>query len=78
MRGKAVAIEHRAYWMARHEAGESLTSLSIASGIAREVLSRWWQRYQATGLAGLASRSRRPKRSPTRVRRSSPRQLSLH
>jgi transposase InsO family protein len=70
MRGKAVAIEQRAYWMARHEAGESLSALSIASGIAREVLSRWWQRYDAAGLAGLQPRSRRPTRSPTTVRRS--------
>lgn len=70
MRGKAVAIHERAYWMARREAGESLQSLSAASGIRREVLSRWWQRYQADGLPGLEPRSRRPKRSPTAVRRS--------
>jgi transposase InsO family protein len=70
MRGKAVAIHERAYWMARHEAGESLSALSVASGIRREVLSRWWQRYQADGLAGLTPRSRRPKRSPTVVRQS--------
>lgn len=67
MRGKAIAIEQRAYWMARHEAGESLTTLSVTSGIRREVLSRWWQRYRATGLKGLEPRSRRPKRSPTRL-----------
>jgi transposase InsO family protein len=65
MRGKAIAIEERAYWMARHEAGESLRALSVVSGIRREVLSRWWQRYKATGLQGLEPRSRRPKRSPT-------------
>jgi transposase InsO family protein len=56
--------------MARHEAGESLRALSVASGIRREVLSRWWQRYQAGGLAGLQPHSRRPTRSPTTVRRS--------
>lgn len=65
MRGKAIAIEERAYWMARHEAGESLSALSVTSGIRREVLSRWWQRYEATGLKGLEPRSRRPHRSPT-------------
>lgn len=67
MRGKAIAIEQRAYWMARHEAGAALRALSVESGIAREVLSRWWQRYQREGLAGLAARSRRPSRSPTAV-----------
>jgi transposase InsO family protein len=69
MRGKAVPIEQRAYWMARHEGGASWRALSIESGIRREVLSRWWQRYQAAGLAGLQARSRRPKRSPAAVRR---------
>ena len=54
MRGKAVSIERRAYWMARHESGASLTALSAESGIRREVLSRWWQRFQAEGLTGLA------------------------
>lgn len=69
MRGKAVSVEERAYWIARHEAGEALVTLSEVSGIAREVLSRWWQRYQADGLSGLTPRSRRPKRSPTAVSR---------
>ena len=70
MRGKAVSIERRAYWMARHEGGASWTALSAESGIRREVLSRWWQRYQAEGLTGLRPRSRRPQRSPTAVRRA--------
>jgi transposase InsO family protein len=70
MRGKAIAIQERAYWMARHEAGESFRALSVASGIRREVLSRWWQRYTAAGLPGLEPRSRRPTRSPTAVRQA--------
>jgi transposase InsO family protein len=56
--------------MARHEGGESLSALSVESGIRREVLSRWWQRYEAEGLPGLEPRSRRPKHSPTAVRRA--------
>jgi transposase InsO family protein len=52
--------------MAQHEAGISLAVLSERHGIARPVLSRWWARYQAEDLAGLAPRSRRPHRSPTR------------
>lgn len=70
MRGKAVSSQERAYWVARHEAGETLRALSVESGICREVLSRWWQRYKAGGLAALEPRSRRPKRSPTAVGRS--------
>lgn len=67
MRGKAIAVEARAYWIARHEAGESLRALSEVSGISREVLSRWWQRYKANGFEGLEPRSRRPRRSPQRL-----------
>jgi transposase InsO family protein len=52
--------------MAQHEAGIPLIVLSEQQGIARPVLSRWWRRYQAHDLAGLAPRSRRPHRSPTR------------
>jgi transposase InsO family protein len=48
--------------MARHEAGETLRALSVESGIAREVLSRWWQGYRSGGLAGLKAQSRRPHR----------------
>jgi transposase InsO family protein len=51
--------------MAQHEAGVPLVVLSDQYGIARPVLSRWWQRYQAADVAGLQPRSRRPHRSPT-------------
>jgi transposase-like protein len=67
MRGDAYPIETRAYYMARHESGETLTVLSAESGIAREVLSRWWQRYQAGGLDALRPRSRRPHAQPTKT-----------
>jgi transposase InsO family protein len=67
MRGDAYPIETRAYYMARHESGETLTALSAESGIAREVLSRWWQRYQAGGLDALRPRSRRPHAQPTKT-----------
>jgi transposase InsO family protein len=52
--------------MAQHEAGIPLVVLSERHGIARPVLSRWWARYRAEDLRGLAPRSRRPRRSPTR------------
>ncbi len=37
--GEGCCPSRRAYWMARHEAGESLSALAIESGIRREVLS---------------------------------------
>src|SRR4029077_1843593 len=51
--------------MAQHEAGVPLSVLSDQHGIARPVLSRWWQRYRAADIAGLQPGSRRPHRSPT-------------
>src|SRR5262245_38994867 len=51
--------------MAQHETGVPLGVLGERHGIARPVLSRWWKRYQAADLAGLAPRSRRPRQSPT-------------
>lgn len=66
MRGVAHDPVLRAKLMAQHEAGIPLSVLSERHGIARPVLSRWWTRYQAQDLAGLAPRSRRPHRSPTR------------
>lgn len=65
MRGVAHDPVLRAKLMAQHEAGVTLAALSVRSGIARPVLSRWWERYVAAELAGLRPRSRRPHRSPT-------------
>jgi len=59
----------RSKLMALHEQGVSLTALSDEFGIARQVLSRWWQRYATDDLAGLAPKSRRPHASPTRISR---------
>jgi transposase InsO family protein len=63
-RGVAHGPEIRSFVMGLHAQGRSLSDLSREFGIAREVLSRWWQRMQAEGLAGLAPRSRRPHHSP--------------
>jgi len=55
--------------MAMHQEGVALTTLSRDFGVAREVLSRWWARYQADDLVGLQPRSRRPHSSPTTLSR---------
>ena len=53
MRGVAYDPVLRAKLMAMHQEGVSLTALSTDYGIARQVLSRWWQRYANDDLAGL-------------------------
>lgn len=67
MRGVAYSVRERVLLMRMHEKGKSLLALSRETGIARSLLSRWWQRYQQEGRAGLQPRSRRPERSPDRL-----------
>jgi transposase InsO family protein len=53
--------------MKLHEQGVSLSALSRQTGLPREVLSRWWIRYQRDGRAGLEPRSRRPHHTASRL-----------
>ena len=70
MRGVAYDPVFRAKLMALHEQGVPLTTLSAEFGVVREVLGRWWARYQAGDLAAVASRLglRTPAESQTFVR----------
>src|SRR4029453_16921071 len=65
----------RAKLMALHQQGVPLTTLSTEFGVAREVLGRWWARYQAGDLAALTPTSRRPLHSPTRTARAMERRV---
>jgi len=67
MRGVAYDPVLRAKLMALHQQGVPLTTLSRDFHVAREVLGRWWTRYQCEDIAGLHPRSRRPHASPTRM-----------
>lgn len=62
-RGLAHSPETRSFLMGLHAQGRSLSDLSREFAVPRQVLSRWWQRLQRDGLAGLTPRSRRPHRS---------------
>jgi transposase InsO family protein len=67
MRGVAYDPVLRAKLMALHQQGVPFTALSAEFGVPREVLSRWWKRYEAEDLAGLQPHSRRPHSSPTEI-----------
>lgn len=75
MRGVAHDPVFRAKLMALHEQGVPLTALSAEFEIAREVLGRWWARYQAGDLAALQPLSRRPQTSPTKLRAKTVRRI---
>jgi transposase InsO family protein len=67
MRGLAYSVMERELLMKLHQRGMSFSAISRQTGMRREVLSRWWRRYQQEGRAGLQPRSRRPHHCQRRV-----------
>lgn len=45
-------------------AGATVTEVAARLGVSRQTVSGWKSRYEASGLAGLADRSRRPTSCP--------------
>ncbi|WP_410177135.1 IS481 family transposase [Streptomyces fungicidicus] len=45
-------------------AGATVTEVAASLGVSRQTVSGWKSRYEASGLAGLADRSRRPASCP--------------
>ena len=66
-RGRAYSLDFRLGMMKQHTQGRSFAALSRETDVSRDVLRRWWQRYEVGGIAALHPRSRRPRRSPTQV-----------
>ncbi|GII34952.1 IS481 family transposase [Planotetraspora mira] len=48
-------------------AGATVTEVAAEIGVSRQTVSSWVSRYRASGLAGLADRSRRPNSSPSQM-----------
>jgi transposase InsO family protein len=48
--------------------GMSISELAEINGVSRKTIYKWLDRYEQSGLEGLADLSRRPHQSPTRVR----------
>lgn len=59
----------------RIEAGWPVAHAAAAMGISRDRAYVWWRRYRADGVAGLEDRSSRPRRCPTRTKRSVERRI---
>jgi transposase InsO family protein len=49
------------------EEGWSLAAAAEAAGVSERTVAKWLARWRAEGVAGLADRSSRPKRSPDRI-----------
>jgi len=54
----------RLAWIRLYEEVRDAGLVCRRCGISRPTLRKWLQRYQAAGVSGLSSRSRRPHRSP--------------
>lgn len=65
----------RAQMVGRLAQGEPLAQVARQLGLSTTTVRRWWRRYQAEGLAGLADRSSRPQHSPRALPRCRRRQI---
>ncbi len=60
-------LRRREELVKRREAGEPLKRLARGFEISVRTARKWWGRYRAEGVAGLADRSSRPHDSPART-----------
>ncbi|MBE9607308.1 GntR family transcriptional regulator [Acetobacteraceae bacterium H6797] len=59
-------MEDRLAWVRSYERSHDAGAVCREFGISRATLRKWWERYAAEGVAGLAERSRAPLASPNR------------
>ena len=57
----------RMLMMQRLASGWSESAVAAAQGVTLKTVRKWRDRYRAEGEAGLADRSSRPRRCPTRL-----------
>ncbi|MCQ4162533.1 FCD domain-containing protein [Roseomonas sp. GC11] len=60
------ALQDRLAWITAYERSRDAGAVCRHYGITRATLRKWWRRYEAEGMAGLAERSRAPVTSPNR------------
>lgn len=58
-------VRQRLQWVNLYEESGDAGLVCRRCGISRPTLRKWWKRYQAHGIDGLKSQSRRPHTSPT-------------
>ena len=68
-------VESRMEAVIRHAEGERVSALSREYGVSRQTIYKWLRRFGEEGACGLFDRSRRPRRSPNRIRRKTERRI---
>jgi transposase InsO family protein len=61
------AMDLRAEMIREYQEGESVAALAEFYGVSRKTFYKWWQRWEAAGVAGLADLSRAPHSHPHAV-----------
>ncbi len=69
---EARKVKARLQWVQLYQKSGNASLVCRRCGISYPTFLKWWQRYQAQGVAGLQDRSRRLKRC------SSPKVLEQH
>lgn len=62
-----LTVHGRLLIVQRHQAGWRQAHIAAAMGVSRKCVRTWIDRYAAEGEAGLATRSSRPHRTPTKT-----------
>jgi len=62
-------VKARLQWVQLYQKTGNASLVCRRCGISYPTFRKWWQRYQAQGVAGLQDRSRRPKRCQLGARR---------
>ena len=58
-------VRQRLQWVKLYEESGDAGLVCRRCGISRPTLRKWWKRYQAQGIDGFKSQSRRPHSSPS-------------
>ena len=60
-------VESRMEAVIRQKEGERVSALARENGVSRQTIYKWIKRFDEEGACGLFDRSRRPRRSPSRI-----------
>ena len=70
-----LTIHTRRLLIDRIQQGRPVAHVAAEMGVSRATAYKWWARWRYEGDRGLWDRSRRPRRCPTRTRRSAERRI---
>jgi transposase InsO family protein len=76
-RNARLTIHTRRLLIDRIQQGRPVAHVAAEMGVSRATAYKWWARWRREGDVGLWDRSSRPRRCPTRTRRSAERRIEV-